>query len=161
MASPAPHRKPATMTKREVIDYLGKSKRTVETYLALGRLRVSYVNGANGKQAQFDREDVERFKREMDEPTVRAVQMPTALASRKDAGTQNVFANALAYYLQTHIPAGVPEPKPWLPLAEAAEYSGLPASYLVAQARLGKCRAINVGTGRKEFWRFHRASLAK
>lgn len=67
--------------------------------------------------------------------------------------------------------------KPWLTLAEAAEFSGLPASWLLARARLGShpesaadkmyadpagcVVAVNVGTGTREFWRFNRAALAK
>ncbi len=65
--------KSKTLSKREVIQFLGRSKRTVETYIAEGRLPVSYVNGRNGKEAVFQRSDVERFKREMDTPMVRAL----------------------------------------------------------------------------------------
>jgi hypothetical protein len=51
--------------------------------------------------------------------------------------------------------------KPWLTLAEAAEWSGLPAAWLVAQARAGAAFAVNVGRGSKAHWRFNREMLGK
>ena len=54
------------------------------------------------------------------------------------------------------------EAKPWLTLAEAAAYSGLPAAWLVAQAREGgKKWVVNVGQGTKAHWRFNREALAR
>lgn len=178
------------MTKREVVEYLGKSKRTIETYIADGRLRARYFNGTNGKQAIFDRRSVEEFKREMEAVWVPVVKegdrkppvtgangfLAAKLARIEEAvtGTGNAGSTALAPIeaaqslapLAQAIAAalregqrGAPEPKPWLTLPEAAQYSGLPAHWLVAQARLGGIRAVNVGTGSKEFWRFNRAAL--
>lgn len=54
--------------------------------------------------------------------------------------------------------------KPWLTLAEAVEYSGLPKSWLLAQAREGGLlcggqMAINVGTPKQPRWRFSREVL--
>ena len=54
-----------------------------------------------------------------------------------------------------------PQPKPWLTLSEAEAYSGLPRAWLIAQARAGALRAVNVGHGAREFWRFNREGLAK
>lgn len=52
------------------------------------------------------------------------------------------------------------EPKPWMTLAEAVEYSGLPASWLLARARDGVKWAIDVGQGgARQFWRFNREGL--
>jgi predicted DNA-binding transcriptional regulator AlpA len=50
------------MSKTEVCAYLGKSKRTIESYVASGRLPAKYVNGPNGKTASFDPADVEAVK---------------------------------------------------------------------------------------------------
>lgn len=166
--------KSKTLSKREVIEYLGKSKRTVETYISSGRLPVQYINGANGKQAIFDRADVERFKRDMEEPMVRAV-VPAGTTAPRDSTYERSAVTALAKTGEVGDFARLldaivrvrevdAQPKrwaPWLTLPEAVEFSGLPASYLLAQARAGTIRALNVGTGAREFWRFHRASLAK
>jgi hypothetical protein len=51
--------------------------------------------------------------------------------------------------------------KPWLTLSEAVQYSGLPASWLIAAARDGAPIAINTGKGRRrEYWRFNRDAIA-
>lgn len=156
------------MSKPEVCAFLGKSKRTIDSYIATGRLKVGYFNGPNGKTGIFQRADVEALKVELDTPTYRAPVslVPSHLREmvEKRAAITKALAPApdfaaLAVAMRSAL--RVEEPKPWLPLAEAAEYSGLPASYLLAQARAGKLRAINVGNGSKEFWRFHRGSLAK
>lgn len=57
-----------TLTKNEVIALLGRSKRTIDTYMADGRLKYHYVNGPNGKQSAFDLADVERLKRDLEAP---------------------------------------------------------------------------------------------
>ena len=54
------------------------------------------------------------------------------------------------------------QPKPWLTLEEAAEYSGLPASWLRARAEDASIQAVNVGSGTiKKLWRFNRDGLSK
>jgi hypothetical protein len=49
--------------------------------------------------------------------------------------------------------------RPWLTLAQAAEYSGLPESYLRGVAEGGNIAAIDVGIRPGGRWRFHRDSL--
>ena len=55
-------------------------------------------------------------------------------------------------------PVAVTMPGPFVGLADAVAISGMPASWLLAQARAGVPWAINVGTGKKAFWRFSIAS---
>ena len=52
------------------------------------------------------------------------------------------------------------EPRPWLTAAEAADYSGLPVSYLVWAAEQQLFAALDVGIRPGGRWRFHRDSLA-
>jgi hypothetical protein len=69
------------MSKTEVCEYLGKSKRTVEGYVASGRLAAQYFNGPNGKTSIFERFKVEIFKEEMEsERLIPVVREPAALA---------------------------------------------------------------------------------
>jgi excisionase family DNA binding protein len=161
-----------TLSKREVIDFLGKSKRTIETYIADGRLPCRYFNGPNGKQAEFDRADAERLKRDLDEPMVRAVTVKetaqnfTGAAVTKIASPVAAASAAGADRLQQLLAAVlegrlVERPKPWLTLDEAAEYSGLPRAWLLVQARSGALRAVNVGQGSRERWRFNREALKR
>lgn len=53
----------------------------------------------------------------------------------------------------------VAETRPWLTLPEAAEVSGLPAGWLLAQAKAGAGFALNVAAGARAHWRFNRAAL--
>jgi len=161
------------MTKAEVIDYLGKSKRTVETFVARGRLGVSYVAGPNGKTARFRRSEVEALKRDIETPTHRAVPLAPAaitldprreplpesgLAWKAPSGDPLALLTAAFARLVPAQPAVV---RPWLSLAEAVDYSGLPARYLVQGAISGTIRAVNVGSGDRAFWRFSRDGLTR
>lgn len=155
-----------TMTKAEVIAYLGKSKRSVETYISSGRLPAKYFNGPNGKTAIFERVDVEAFKRGTEElwhpapkanGTALAIRPAAAVAERAAA----LPAADLAFIFERAREYAHLAPKPWLDVKAAVDYSGLPASFLVQAAREGKIRAVNVGQGKREFWRFNREALAK
>jgi hypothetical protein len=177
----------ATMDKKEVCEYLGKSVRTVAGYMAKGELKSTLING----KAIFERADVERFKAELDRPIHRGVVVRGGLHGDTVQTMQPLAASPQA--VAPHVPPidetaklqhfladvfkayPIARPKPWLTLAEAAEYSGLPASWLLAVARHGahpetaidktlmdptSCVvAINVGTGKNQFWRFNRAAL--
>lgn len=174
-SSAAQTAKTKTLTKREVIDFLGKSKRTVEIYIHDGRLPCQYFNGPNGKTAVFDRAAVEALKRDLDTPTVRAVPAGPQTTSTHVNTRHDMNGEALALRsvssgdplallttaLARFVPAPAPVIKPWLTLSEAVDYSGLPSTYLVQAARAGTIRAVNVGTGEKAFWRFNREGLSK
>src|SRR5215203_7388969 len=56
--------------------------------------------------------------------------------------------------------AALDHSRPWLTLAQAAEYSGLPASYLAWAAGREVFEALDVGIRPGGRWRFHRDSLA-
>jgi hypothetical protein len=178
------------MSKREVVEYLGKSKRTVETYISSGRLETRYFLGPNGKTAIFERADVEKFKRAMEEPwmpNIKPENLPkpgtkaflgaklaniedamTVITGQADTSRARVPALSsgdplalMTAALARIVPPPAPVVKPWLTLSEAVDYSGLPARYLVQSAIEGSIRAVNVGTGDKAFWRFNREALAK
>jgi excisionase family DNA binding protein len=157
-----------TMSKPEVIEYLGKSKRTVETFVAKGRLGVAYVAGPNGKTARFRRSEVEALKREIEMPTFRAA--PVDERSRDGYQAISLVAPAsaprpvssgdplalLTAALTRFVPsAQATMPGPFVGLAEAVEKSGMPASWLLAQARAGVPWAVDVsGTPKRARWRF-------
>jgi excisionase family DNA binding protein len=159
------------MSKQEVIEYLERSKRSIETYVKSGRLPAKYAPGPNGKTLVFERAAVEEFKRRMLEvwdPTIdpEAAQpvprsAPAAVARVAPAGdVQTVAATIAAVLREAMQPA--PAVKPWLTLSEASDYSGLSESYLVRAARDGSIRAINLAkNGGRAFWRFNRDALGK
>jgi hypothetical protein len=160
------------MTKREVCEFLGKSKRTVEKYMAEGRLVAEYVEGPNGKQLAFDRASAERTKRDLETPIPRTVS-PTEeyfnqgnlhlkrtihpVARPPVASTSDPFDGLAAQLakLATGFPSAAPVLGNWVSLEEAATRSGLPKSYLVAQAKAGAPFALNVSaSGKRASWRF-------
>jgi excisionase family DNA binding protein len=64
------------MNKKEAAEYLGVSTRLVEKYASEGRMgEVTYVRGRTGKQAEYDRQAVEKLKADLDTPN-------TAIAAR-------------------------------------------------------------------------------
>jgi excisionase family DNA binding protein len=57
------------MNKKETSELLGVSTRLVEKYASEGRLgEVTYVRGKTGKQADYDREAVEKLKQVLESP---------------------------------------------------------------------------------------------
>jgi excisionase family DNA binding protein len=57
------------MNKKEAAEYLGVSTRLVEKYASEGRIgEVAYVRGRTGKQAEYDRQAVEKLKIALDTP---------------------------------------------------------------------------------------------
>jgi hypothetical protein len=151
------------MNKREVCDLLGRSKRTVESYIKDG-LPVAYIRGQNGNTAVFDRAAVEAWQRRKDEawqneerwhkakPALAAPSVavaPTSAASDPLASLAAHLAKLAAAF-----PSRPPAVGKWLTLDQAAEQSGLPKSWLLAQARSGAAFALNVGSAKKAVWRF-------
>lgn len=84
-----------------------------------------------------------------------ALQTPgTALAKRGTMSEWEDFARLLATIVKAReTPLALER---YMSVAEAVEYSGLPAAYLIKAAKAGTIRAVNVGTGKREFWRFAR-----
>ncbi len=68
------------MNKKETSELLGVSTRLVEKYASEGRLgEVTYVRGKTGKQADYDREAVEKLKQMLESPdTAIATKTPDA-----------------------------------------------------------------------------------
>jgi predicted transcriptional regulator len=68
------------MNKKETSELLGVSTRLVEKYASEGRLgEVTYIRGKTGKQADYDREAVEKLKQVLESPdTAIATKTPDA-----------------------------------------------------------------------------------
>jgi hypothetical protein len=57
------------MNKKEVAEFLGVSTRIIEKYSSEGKLgEVKYVRGKTGKQAEYNREAVEKLKQALESP---------------------------------------------------------------------------------------------
>jgi predicted transcriptional regulator len=68
------------MNKKETSEFLGISTRLVEKYASENRLgEVNYIRGKTGKQADYDREAVEKLKQVLESPdTAIATKTPDA-----------------------------------------------------------------------------------
>jgi hypothetical protein len=143
------------LTKDEAAEALGKSRRTIETYAATGKLPCIYVTTKFGRQATFDPGDVARLKAELESPIHRMIEPePPATPPAPALRSHDPFAGLAAHLAKLSPSNPPPTIGKWLTLDQAHEQSGLPRAWLLAQARAGAPWAINCGTGKKEFWRF-------
>jgi len=133
---------------------LGCSVRTLERYIDAGRLR-SREQHASGRKpvVVVDPESIAAVLEESRAPAVRSGAVSSA----------GVDVPELFQQLLGAVAAGPRSavPRPWLTIDEAAEYSGLPRGWLLAQARAGSAIALDVGGGVRRSWRFSRDRLAK
>jgi excisionase family DNA binding protein len=87
------------MNKKEAAEYLGVSTRLVEKYASEGRIgAVTYVRGRTGKQAEYDRQAVEKLKAALDTPDA-------AIATRTPEA--RLFATLLAEILERREQANI------------------------------------------------------
>ncbi len=88
------------MNKKEAAEYLGVSTRLVEKYASEGRLgEVTYIRGRTGKQAEYDREAVEKLKAALETPG-------TAITPHRSPDAR-LFAAQIIKALERHEQANV------------------------------------------------------
>jgi hypothetical protein len=151
------------VNKTEAAEILGVSVRQVEIRAAKGEVRKRILPKKPNERAArviYLREDLDAIR--AGKPNRYGEPKPeTALAVTPVSGG-DPFAGLAAHLaaLSRAFPPPV-EKRPWLTLAEASEWSGLPAAWLTARAREGAPYAVNVGQGSKAHWRFNRAALAQ
>lgn len=160
-------------TQTEAAVRLATNERTIRRFIAAGRLRAEKRPVVGAKpQTVIDPEDVARVRaeREREKPVViesghEPDRMPDAMPDVRTgtelsriepaaAALAELFAGAaraLAAAQQVPVPT---LPGPFVSLAEAVTLSGMPASWLIAQAKAGAPWAVNIGQGKKAFWRF-------
>jgi len=154
------------ITPDEAAKSLGLSIRRVLEYATAGELRTQ----KNGRGRLINFSDVEKLKRAREEKRQGEMQRAAASTSGESKAGLNGITHALTTTVQALVdrtrhsgePAiAQPQPriKPWLTLIEAAEYTGLPASYLLKQAKYGALDARDVGPRPGGRWRFSRHSL--
>lgn len=168
----------------EAAHLLGVTPRQVQRREQAGNIEKRFGPriGSAGAPVLYSREDIEALKAGKPNVHARAVEpdhsggltemargagKSTALAlSSHDTTTalarvtSSEVLKSLAELI-TAARAGPPlEAKPWLTLAEAVEYSGLPEKFLLSRARDGAAFAIDVGAGGdRSYWRFSRDGL--
>ncbi|MBD2169580.1 hypothetical protein H6G04_35075 [Calothrix membranacea FACHB-236] len=68
------------MNKQEAADYLGVSDRALERYVQQGKISVKYEKDKTRSTANFDPKELETFKAELEQPTIKP-----AFESRQNA----------------------------------------------------------------------------
>jgi len=150
------------IAKQAAAKLLGVSVRQIENRAARGEIEKRVLPKAAGERAarvEYSRPDVERIR--AGAPRVAASNgvtitalvpaRPSAVRRAELPAPADPFAGLAAQLAA--IAAAFPAPGKWMSLKAAAEYSGLPARYLVGQARAGQLRARNVGV-KRERWMF-------
>lgn len=160
------------LTKKEVIDRLRVSERTITNYVKSGRLKVKYVRGKFGQEARFTDHQVEAIARELAiEPEV----LPLPLASlplaktvkplessgnRKEhlpvvaTGSGALMVPAQAFR-DRHLMLTEIAVKPLLKLEEASALTGLSRQILRESITDGALKASMIGRA----WRVKRKDL--
>ena len=137
----------------EAVKALGKSKSMVRWLVKQGRLRAKKeLNAGTGHAVLLiAAADIARLKRENETGT--PIEETTTIAPLRDAVAPSVPDLA--------IPAvsGLPAPRPWLTLTQAAKYSGLPVRHLVAKAEFGELKGEKVVGEKSVRWKFRAEAL--
>lgn len=167
-----------SMTKAEAAAFLGKSLRTIAEYVQSGKLRAEYVTGKHGRQPMFALADLEQFKRDAEQPEVRAVPAPASndtdshpdagemVLSRSEARQLSAIAVVVAMVLRDtpqQQPQLIPPPSPAEPvkqfytIAEAAVFLSIPEG--LVRLFIRKKRLLVTEFGRKREVYIHRRDL--
>ena len=59
------------MNKQQAAEFLGVSVRALERYVQQGRISVKYEKGKTRPTANFDQAELEAFKEELNQPTIK------------------------------------------------------------------------------------------
>jgi excisionase family DNA binding protein len=147
------------VNKTEAAAYLGKSPRTLNTYLASGRLTVRYIKGKTSDQADFDEADLQRLKAELDTLlTPTPLEVAESVATMTEAKTEtalarlrqpsvNLAASDLNLLMEELLKSrGVPlESKLTLSLPEASQLSGISLRFIRDAIKQGELPSIHIG----------------
>jgi hypothetical protein len=150
------------LDKQQAAKFLGISTRQIENHAQFGRLakrRLPKKPSERAARVVYDPADLAALKAGAPQGETALAVMRSAPAAARPSGIVAIPVEVLDILRERREPP--PEPKFWLTPDEAVAASGLPREFLVAQARSGAFRAVNVGRGKREFWRFNREALAK
>ena len=152
------------LTKAVAADRLGLSVRRLMELSAdddSPLRRVREIDPATKREAvMFWADEIEAFKRELairPAPGVAAPDRPRLSIGEPARPRLLIGEPAAAPALELE-PAG-DRLRPWLTLAESADYSGLPASILRAMIEAGELPALDVGPRPGGHWRVRRLDL--
>jgi excisionase family DNA binding protein len=152
------------MDKEAAAKILGVSTRTLQRYTTQNKISVIYRHGKTGAEANYDEEELQRFKQQQNNSTYQPAQAPSnegqslALApiQREGAALAGVAAAAaILEHLQPSKPRVPVESKPLLKLEEASILTGLSRQILREAIEAQSLKAKIIGRA----WRIKREDL--
>src|SRR5579883_2748009 len=163
------------MNKQQAAEFLGVSVRALERYVQQGRISVKYEKGKTRPTANFDASELEAFKAELNQPTVKpsveSRQTPTEVQQQTDKPVlytgeiAEVDDSSVIEKMETIIEGmlakGEQEPtvpiadKLLLTLTEAQLLTGLSKQFLLSAIQQGTLKAKTIGRS----WRVKRSDL--
>lgn len=160
------------MNKKEAAEYLGVSIRALERYVQQGKLSVRYEKGKTRPTANFDQAELEAFKVELNQPTIKPAIESRQIATdfNDESHTTDIqpvdfgeltVVDRLAGMVEMLInrrdnkPTVPIESKILLTLDEAQGLTGLSKGYLRDAIQQGKLNAKVIGKS----WRVKRSDL--
>ena len=162
------------MNKKEAAEVLGVSPKTIERFVAQGKLKAVKVSGRTGLESSFDPAKVEALRVERATPIEALAQVETSQDRQPETVSQSEAIAMIAHAMQTissrldetrQLRAGNVEAETiadlshllTLDLKQAARLSGLSRSMLLDAIHNNKLKAQKLGRG----WRIKRADLDK
>jgi excisionase family DNA binding protein len=134
------------MNKRETSELLAISTRLVEKYASEGRLgEITYVRGKTGKQADYDREAVEKLKQVLESPD-------TAMTATKTPDARLFVASLVEAMASGEKVRGASvrvSEKLLLAVSDCRLLTGLSEQSLREAIHVGKLKAKIIGRGYK------------
>ncbi len=165
------------MKKKEAAEYLGVSVRALERYVQQGKISVRYEKGKTRPTANFDQGELEEFKAQLNQPTIKPAvesrQITTDFNNGEGGsdiepvtvaiGGELTVVDRLASMVEMLInrrdkqPAVPIESKILLTLDEAQGLTGLSKGFLRNEIKQGNLKAKVIGKS----WRVKRSDLDK
>jgi excisionase family DNA binding protein len=155
------------MNKKEAAEFLGVSTRLVEKYASEGRLgEVTYVRGKTGKQAEYNREAVEKLKAALESPDTAlatttpdarlfVAQLVEAMATREQANIEAIRGLLSGSNEDPRSTSVRASEKLLLNLSDCRSLTGLSESNLREAIKNEKLKAKIIGRG----WKVKRQDL--
>ena len=163
------------MNKKQAAEYLGVSVRALERYVQQGKLTVRYQKGKTRSTANFDQTELEAFKQELNQPTIKPAVESRQITTEVYDETYNsdiqpvnvsefgefTVIDKLAGMVEMLITRGDKKPtvpiesKILLTLDEAQAMTGLSKSYLREAIGQESLKAKQIGKS----WRVKRSDL--
>ena len=157
------------MNKQSAADFLGVSVRALERYVQQGRISVKYEKGKTRPTANFDQTELEAFKEELNQPTVKPAFESRQIATEPEPQTGKLVHQSgeigvidkLSSIIESLLDRGDNQPvvpiadKLLLTIPEAQALTGLSREFLRDAITAGELKAKVIGKG----WRVKRSDL--